>query len=53
MFYMRDRKKDGSWDVEGRDTHSQPGHGARLYEGMCTFTVNGTPGTGIAEWCYE
>ncbi|XP_067947411.1 uncharacterized protein [Watersipora subatra] len=53
VFYMRDRKQDGSWDIDGVDCHSDAGHGSRVYERMCTFTVNGVKGTGISEWCYE
>ena len=49
---MRDKRSDGSWDIDGTNT-DENSHGALLYERMCTFTVNGVPGTGISEWCYE
>lgn len=51
-FYMRDKKADGSWPANGSDGDKRS-HGAKLFERMCTFTVNGVRGTGISEWCYE
>lgn len=51
-FFMRDKKSDGSWDFDGTAS-DESSHGAMLYERMCTFIVNGVPGTGISEWCYE
>jgi len=49
---MRDRKADGSWDIDGSSSDDSS-HGAKLFERMCVYKVNGVDGAGISEWCYE
>lgn len=52
-FFMRDVCRDGNWPTVVDGKVPDEAHGAFLYERFCKFTVNGIPGTGISEWCYE